>query len=204
MSSLSPVYINPAAITAASAAGRGPENNDGTSTLPLTGHREHQSPPSSPAPALALHRLLPGYAETPLRSLPSVARELGLGHVLLKDESRRFGLPSFKILGASWAVYRAVAEHLQRRPTELGDDTAVSRRLLDALRAAGAAAPHPATGTPNEPGAGRGLEIVTCTEGNWGRAVARMAAYLGAAAAVYVPAHLPETTRALIRAEGAD
>ncbi len=55
------------------------------------------------------HRSLPGYAPTPVHSLPQVADELGLGAVLVKDESNRLGLPSFKVLGASWAVERALA-----------------------------------------------------------------------------------------------
>jgi len=46
------------------------------------------------------HKTLPDYAETLLVSLPDVARELGVGHVFVKDESTRFGLPSFKIAGA--------------------------------------------------------------------------------------------------------
>ncbi|MEA2180521.1 MAG: diaminopropionate ammonia-lyase, partial [Solirubrobacteraceae bacterium] len=60
--------------------------------------------------ALAFHRGLPGYAPTPLRELPSVAAELGLARVALKDESSRLGLPAFKVLGASWAVERALRE----------------------------------------------------------------------------------------------
>ena len=66
-----------------------------------------------PAPvcdALAFHRALDGYAPTPVRALPDVAAELGLGAVLVKDESGRFGLPAFKVLGASWAVERALRE----------------------------------------------------------------------------------------------
>jgi diaminopropionate ammonia-lyase len=66
-----------------------------------------------PAPtqdALGFHRSLPGYAPTPLRDLPSVAAELGLARVALKDESSRLGLPAFKVLGASWAVERALRE----------------------------------------------------------------------------------------------
>lgn len=60
-------------------------------------------PSAVPAPvteARAFHAALPGYAPTPLREL-----EPG---VLLKDESDRLGLPAFKILGASWAVERAL------------------------------------------------------------------------------------------------
>jgi len=43
---------------------------------------------------------------------PGLAAELGLGAVLLKDESDRLGLPAFKVLGAAWAVERrALREH---------------------------------------------------------------------------------------------
>lgn len=55
------------------------------------------------------HRRLPEYSETPLVSLLHVANELGLTHVLVKDECRCFGLPAFKILGSAWTVYRAAA-----------------------------------------------------------------------------------------------
>jgi diaminopropionate ammonia-lyase len=70
-------------------------------------------PDAVPAPsgdAAAFHRRLPGYAPTPVHALPDAARELGLGAVLVKDESDRLGLPAFKILGASWAVQRALGE----------------------------------------------------------------------------------------------
>ena len=62
--------------------------------------------------ARALHHALDGYAPTPLRAAPSLAVELGLGAVLLKDESSRFGLPAFKALGAWWATAWAVAQRL--------------------------------------------------------------------------------------------
>jgi diaminopropionate ammonia-lyase len=58
-----------------------------------------------------------GAPPTPLRHLRGLARELGLGDVLVKDESQRFGLPAFKIAGARYAVSR-LAEH---RRTPLGD-----------------------------------------------------------------------------------
>lgn len=56
--------------------------------------------PAASSDALSFHRGLEGYAPTPLR-------ELG-GGVYLKDESGRLGLPAFKVLGASWAVERAL------------------------------------------------------------------------------------------------
>jgi diaminopropionate ammonia-lyase len=66
-----------------------------------------------PAPsddAAAFHRALFGYAPTPVHQLDAIACELGVAAVLVKDESSRLGLPAFKILGASWAVERALRE----------------------------------------------------------------------------------------------
>jgi diaminopropionate ammonia-lyase len=61
---------------------------------------------SSRRPVLDFHRGLAGYAETPLHVLPGLAGTLGIGRLMVKDESRRFGLEAFKALGASWAVQR--------------------------------------------------------------------------------------------------
>ena len=66
------------------------------------------APPSHDA--FAFHRSLPGYAPTPVHDLDSLAMELGVAAVAVKDESDRLGLPAFKILGASWAVERALRE----------------------------------------------------------------------------------------------
>ena len=52
---------------------------------------------------------LPGYRPTPVHELASIADELGLAAVGVKDESDRLGLPAFKVLGASWAVERLLA-----------------------------------------------------------------------------------------------
>jgi diaminopropionate ammonia-lyase len=67
-------------------------------------------PAAVPAPsdeAAAFHRALPGYAPTPVHRLDV---ELGLAAVDVKDESNRMGLPAFKILGASWATERLLAD----------------------------------------------------------------------------------------------
>lgn len=57
------------------------------------------------------HHSLPGYAPTPLVDLPDLAAELGVGRVLVKDESARFGLGAFKVLGASWACRQVIEQH---------------------------------------------------------------------------------------------
>ena len=61
--------------------------------------------------ALQYHRSLPSYHPTPLHRLDALAHSLGVGQLLLKDESSRFGLNAFKGLGASFAVHKWLATH---------------------------------------------------------------------------------------------
>ena len=114
--------------------------------------------------ALAFHRRMPGYAPTRLADIPAVADDLGVGRLRVKVEAERFGLPSFKILGASWGTYKALEACVGGfRPwTSLED-------LKEQLAAHGP------------------LAVTTATDGNHGRAVARMARLLGLDAMVFVP-----------------
>lgn len=122
---------------------------------------------SAPTDVRDFHSSLPDYSPTPLAELPSLARELGVGRVFVKDESNRLGLPAFKALGASWAVHRVLAE-----------------------RATNGSGPGPVT-------------LVTATDGNHGRAVARMARLLGQHAHVFVPQGVHPRAVAAIVAEQA-
>ncbi|OBT48999.1 hypothetical protein VE00_00038 [Pseudogymnoascus sp. WSF 3629] len=126
------------------------------------------------------HRSLPGYSQTPLLDCSSIAAELGLKNVFLKDESARMGLPAFKILGASWATYRAITKLLQLPPT------VNVQNVMD-----GIAQKH------------QGLTLFAATEGNHGRAVAKMATLLGIESQIFVPQYLNKSTRNLIEKEGA-
>lgn len=130
---------------------------------------------------MRFHERLPGYARTPLVEAPRTAERLGVARVLVKDESRRLGLPAFKVLGASWAVYDAV-----RRLTgvELGDWTTLDD-LKDRLRPLGT------------------RTLVTATDGNHGRAVAHLARLFDWPAQILVPAGTAEARIADIAAEGA-
>ena len=73
--------------------------------------QELRTPAPSPEP-WGLHQKLPGYQPTPLRQLDDLARIAGVSAVHLKDESNRFGLPAYKILGASWATLRILERML--------------------------------------------------------------------------------------------
>ena len=119
--------------------------------------------PDDRSPA-EFHRALADYAPTPLWRSSALAERLGVASVAVKDESSRFGLPAFKMLGASWAVYRTVAEYA-------GVDLDAHRSLADLRRHA-----------PRLP-----RTLTTATDGNHGRAVARLAASLGIAAEIWVP-----------------
>jgi diaminopropionate ammonia-lyase len=127
---------------------------------------------------LAFHRTLPGYGRTPLVGAPGLAGKLGLGSLWIKDESTRFGLPSFKILGASWAIRHALEDRL-----------GVALPTFRACREATAASP--------------GLELVAATDGNHGHAVARVARLLGIGCEIVVPVGVPTARLDAIRAEGA-
>lgn len=67
-----------------------------------------------PSDVSAFHAELPDSAPTQLIELPELASELGARRVFVKDESRRLGLPAFKALGVSYAIYRVIAR--RRRP----------------------------------------------------------------------------------------
>lgn len=142
---------------------------------------EYASPILPTRQPLEFHRRLSGYQPTPLMDCPTIADLLGVGEVWVKDESSRLGLPSFKILGASWATYRAVTERLGEDP----GDWRTTEELADRL-------------TPLQP-----LTLTAATDGNHGRAVARVARLLGFGARIFVPRGTARARIEAIEGEGA-
>ena len=141
--------------------------------------------PAEFAPDPDLDAVLPSIASCRLRAdaaglCSGVAAKLGVQRVWVKDESSRLGLPAYKILGASWATYRALEQRFgDFAPWETIEDLA--RQLY----------PH------------RRLELVTASEGNHGRAVARMARWLGLSANILLPASAARARVERIRDERA-
>lgn len=138
------------------------------------------SRPSSHNDAIKLHQQLPGYSPTPLISIPKLATELGVRAVLVKNESNRFGLPSFKVLGASWGLYRALTARLGLSPTTPWTE------LTERIKAASGP-----------------LIAIAATDGNHGRAVAYVVKLLSIKCEIYVPRTMNAHTQALISGEGA-
>ncbi|MBN1386862.1 MAG: diaminopropionate ammonia-lyase [Bacteroidales bacterium] len=61
--------------------------------------------------SISFHSSLHDYAPTPLYKLPELARQYKVSNIYLKDESHRFGLNSFKALGASYAVNKLISNN---------------------------------------------------------------------------------------------
>lgn len=83
--------------------------NDNLALDALIGENPFCFPKSSKV--LKFHESLDGYLPTPVVSLPSLSKELGLKSIWVKNEACRIGLNSFKILGASYAIHKILAKN---------------------------------------------------------------------------------------------
>lgn len=132
--------------------------------------------------AMAFHRTIPGYAPTPLVSLPGLARELGVDKLWVKDESKRFGLNAFKALGGSYAIARWMGEKLGLTGDQLTFPALTAPAARERLGE---------------------VTFVTATDGNHGRGVAWAARELGQKSVVYLPKGSARERLDNIRALGA-
>ena len=123
------------------------------------------------------------YSQTPLTSLPGLAKALGVESIQVKDESYRFGLNAFKVLGGSYALGRYIAKTLGKNIETLPANRILSDEVREKLGQ---------------------LTFVTATDGNHGRGVAWTANQLGQKSVVYMPKGSAQERLDNIRAEGAD
>ncbi len=128
------------------------------------------------------HQTIPGYERTPLANLQRMAEYLGLRELYIKDESYRFGLNAFKVLGGSFAMARYIAQKTNRDVSELDFETLTSDKLRQEFGQA---------------------TFFTATDGNHGRGVAWAANRLKQKAVVYMPKGSTQTRLDNIKAEGA-
>ncbi|SHK81281.1 diaminopropionate ammonia-lyase [Hespellia stercorisuis] len=132
--------------------------------------------------AINFHRSIPQYTVTPLAKLSHLAGYLGLKNVYTKDESYRFGLNAFKVLGGSYAIARYMAQHTGRDIREIPYNVLVSEELKKEFGQA---------------------TFFTATDGNHGRGVAWAANRLGQKCVVRMPKGSTETRKNHIAAENA-
>lgn len=129
------------------------------------------------------HAGFPVYKTTPLVELKNTAKELGLNNVYVKDESYRFGLNAFKVLGGSFAIGNYLAKKLGKNIEEMPYETLISDEMKAQLG---------------------DITFVTATDGNHGRGVAWTARQLKQHSVVYMPRGSSKERLANIQAEGAD
>ena len=128
------------------------------------------------------HKSFPEYSVTPLVSLDSLSETLGLKGIYLKDESYRFGLNAFKVLGGSYSMAKYLAQKLGKDISELPYEALVSDEVKQRLG---------------------DITFVTATDGNHGRGVAWTANRLRQKAVVYMPKGSSQIRLENIRKEGA-
>ena len=129
------------------------------------------------------HKSFPVYAPTPLAHLEETAKCLGLKDVYVKDESWRFGLNAFKVLGGSYAIGNYLAGRLGKDISEVNYETLISDETRKELG---------------------DITFVTATDGNHGRGVAWTANQFKQKAVVYMPKGSALERLNNIRAEGAE
>ncbi len=132
--------------------------------------------------ARAFHKSFPQYSVTPLACLSGMAERLGLGGIYVKDESYRFGLNAFKVLGGSFAMGKYIAGELKKDVSELDYSYLTGESLKKDFGQA---------------------TFFTATDGNHGRGVAWAANKLGQKAVVHMPKGSTKMRFDNIAAEGA-
>lgn len=129
------------------------------------------------------HESFSEYDKTPLVELDNLAKRIGVKGIYLKDESYRFGLNAFKVLGGSFAMGRYLADRLGEDIKDLPYERLTSDEVREKLG---------------------DITFVTATDGNHGRGVAWTANKLKQKSVVYMPKGSSLQRLNNIKAEGAD
>ncbi|MBQ7370664.1 MAG: diaminopropionate ammonia-lyase [Blautia sp.] len=139
--------------------------------------------PESASLARAFHQSFPEYKETPLANLDALAKELGVASIHVKDESYRFGLNAFKVLGGSYTIGNYIAKKLGVSISELPYEKLISPEVKEKIGQ---------------------ITFVTATDGNHGRGIAWTANRLNQKSVVYMPKGSAQERLHNIQALGAD
>jgi diaminopropionate ammonia-lyase len=129
------------------------------------------------------HKSFDEYSVTPLHNLGGLANHFGVKNIFLKDESYRFGLNAFKVVGGAYAIGKYLAEKLGMDISEISFEYLRSKEVKEKLGE---------------------ITFVTATDGNHGRGVAWAATQLGQKSVVYMPRVASQTRLDNILKEGAD
>jgi diaminopropionate ammonia-lyase len=129
------------------------------------------------------HKSFNDYHPTPLKSLSNLANYMGVSGIYVKDESYRFGLNAFKVLGGSYAIGQYLAGQLEMSIEDLSFGMLKSKEIKERLGE---------------------ITFTTATDGNHGRGVAWAAQQLGQKAVIYMPKGSSSIRLENIKATGAE
>ena len=133
--------------------------------------------------AKKFHESFLEYSKTPLVNLKELAKKIGVGGIYVKDESYRFGLNAFKVLGGSFAMGKYLADKLGEDIDNLSYEKTTSKEVKEKLG---------------------DITFVTATDGNHGRGVAWTANRLKQKSVVFMPKGSSIKRLNNIKAEGAE
>lgn len=131
----------------------------------------------------SFHESFDVYSKTPLTRLKNLSNKLGVSEILVKDESYRFGLNAFKVLGGSYAIGNFLAGKLNVPMRDVTFNMLTNKETKEKLG---------------------DITFVTATDGNHGRGVAWAAQQLNQNAVVYMPKGSSEIRLKNIQATGAE
>lgn len=134
--------------------------------------------------AMNFHATIPEYKRTPLVILDNLAKQLNIGKLYVKDESKRFGQNAFKVLGGSFALAMYISKQL--------DENCKKPYSLEFLKSAIDRGHLPK------------MTFITATDGNHGRGVAWAASRLNQNCIVYMPKGSSKERLEHIKSLGAD
>lgn len=129
------------------------------------------------------HKSFSEYRNTPLHEMDNLAEEFKVKKIWVKDESYRFGLNAFKVLGGSLAIGKYLG---QRLGIQIQDLTFEKLRSKEAKGKLG------------------DITFVTATDGNHGRGIAWAARQLGQKSVVFMPKGSSRIRLENIKKEGAE
>lgn len=129
------------------------------------------------------HKSFHEYSVTPLHTLKELAKHLRVEEIWVKDESYRFGLNAFKVLGGSYALGNYLCNKLGISIEDTSFEELNSKEIKEKLGE---------------------ITFVTATDGNHGRGVAWAANKLGQKSVVYMPRGSSPIRLENIRKEGAE
>ncbi|MFT8310809.1 MAG: diaminopropionate ammonia-lyase [Sporolactobacillus sp.] len=132
---------------------------------------------------LAFQKTHKSYRATPLRSLDALAGELGVSKIYVKDESYRFGLNAFKVMGGIYAIANCLAEKLGLPIEALSFEKLKTKKVREQIG---------------------DLTFISATDGNHGRGIAWIARELGLKSVIRMPKGSSQRRLESIQAEGAD